>query len=494
MWYRKLIQLGILHSFLFLSALTFAEEAPSFSFDDFVFPGDESIEEPSNEFISATFDDLYNIFSNYRTLTDSQKEESWDKYKEKYVRWQGIVTYKGVGMNDQKRIGIRHKVGTNVELMFDDSERSLIKKIKRGDKIVYTGRLSNLIGRNLLLGLTDVDIEIINGVIVEELKEDLADESALSLQPSDIKPTQLDFLQDDVDLADEDVSEDSGLKAEKTDITFGELNNIFGSQSNLTSRQKKEQWNDYKGTHIEWKGIVTFKGIGESDQKRIGISHALGTNIEIILDDDDKDLVELIKTGDSITYEGKLGKLIGRNLLCNVVNVEIHKIRNRPISILMAPLYGLPIEENIDDKILKEAKIRITESMAPKAVKKEDLKIKNDLEGFVEISFVELDKIFGSENRTTESQKDKLWKKYRDKYIRWTGQVMYRGLGRVSGLRMGVNHKEGTDVELCFDIKDKEKVMQTKAGDNITYTGKLINRRGYILPYMIEEGKIEKIF
>ena len=35
--------------------------------------------------------------------------------------------------------------------------------------------------------------------------------------------------------------------------------------------------------------------------------------------------------------------------------------------------------------------------------------------------------------------------------------------------------------------------MQTKVGDTVTYTGKLVNRRGYIMPYKLEDGKIENI-
>lgn len=62
----------------------------------------------------------------------------------------------------------------------------------------------------------------------------------------------------------------------------------------------------------------------------------------------------------------------------------------------------------------------------------------------------------------TESQKDKLWEEYKNKYIRWTGKVLSRGKGRISGLRMGIKHKEGTDVELIFNNKEEDSVLQTK--------------------------------
>jgi transcription elongation factor len=58
---------------------------------------------------------------------------------------------------------------------------------------------------------------------------------------------------------------------------------------------------------------------------------------------------------------------------------------------------------------------------------------------------------------------------------------------------MGIKHTEGTDVELVF-TNDKERlVLGTKKGDKITYTGKLVTRRGYILPYKLEDGNIENV-
>ncbi len=476
MLYKKLILSGLLSSIPFFSISVLAEEEPSFLFKDFDFLSEEpSIEEPSIEFINNSFDDLYNIFGKYSTLTSSQKEESWYKHKGKYVRWQGIVTYKDVGKNDRQRIGVRHNVGTNVELIFDDDKKDIVRMISRGNSITYTGKLSLLFNRNLLFKLEDANIEKINAVLVDELKKDLEDKATLSLKPSHIK----------------DVFPESELKESseaKTDTSFDDLNKIFGKNSSLTYTQKEEQWDNYKGKYITWQGVVTYKGVGKKDWKRVGISHKAGSNAELIFDNDKKDIVKMINNGDSITYTGKLANLIGRNLLCSIVNVDIKKIGDK---IIGKP--ELPSGTEIENKIISETEITMDESMAPKVIKKDDIKITETLEGFIDISFEELDKIFGKENRMTESQKDKLWEEYKGKYVRWTGKVVSRGLGRVSGLRMGINHKEGTDIELCFDIEKKDKVLQTKVGDTVTYTGKLINRCGYILPYKLEDGKIENI-
>lgn len=485
MLYKKLILSGLLSSILFFSISVLAEEEPPFLFKGFDFLSEELSEEPSIEFINNSFDDLYNIFGKYSTLTSSQKEESWYKHKGKYVRWQGIVTYKDVGENNRQRIGVRHNVGTNVELIFDDDKKDIVRMISRGNSITYTGKLSLLFNRNLLFKLEDANIEKINGVLVDELKKDLEDEATLSLKPSHIK----------------DVFPEPELKESseaKTDTPFDDLNKIFGKNSSLTYAQKEEQWDNYKGKSITWQGVVTYKGVGRNDWKRIGISHKAGTNAELIFDDDKREIVKMVNNGDSITYTGKLAKLIGRNLLCSIVNVNIKKIGDKIIdkaektSLKISDL-EFPIGTDIENKILSEVEITMNESMAPKVIKKDDIKITETLEGFIDISFEELDKMFGKENRMTESQKDKLWEEYKGKYVNWTGQVVSRGLGRVSGLRMGINHKEGTDIELCFDIEKKDKVLQTKVGDTVTYTGKLVNRRGYIMPYKLEDGKIENI-
>jgi hypothetical protein len=479
--YKKLILSGFLSSIILFSTSVLAEEDSSFLFKGFDFSSKEPLSEepPPIEIINNSFDDLYKLFCKYSTLTNSQKEESWQIYKGKYVRWQGVVTYKDIGTNNRQRVGIRHKVGTNVELIFDDDKKDIVKMINRGNSITYTGELSLLYNRNLLFKLEDANIETIDDVSVAELKKDLENKTSLSLKPSHA-----------TDASPESESKDS--TEGKTDTSFDDLNKIFGKNSNLTDTQKEEQWDNYKGKYITWQGVVTYKGVGKNDWKRIGISHKAGTNAELMFDDDKKDIIKMVNNGDSITYTGKLATLIGRNLLCSIVHVDIKKIGDKIID--KADKTTLKASgTDIANRMINEVEITMNESMAPEVIKENDIKITKTSEGFVDISFEELNKTFGKENRMTESQKDKLWKKYRGKYVRWTGQVVSRGLGRVSGLKMGIRHKEGTDIELSLDIEMKDKVLQTKAGDTVTYTGKLVNRRGVILPYKLEDGKIENI-
>lgn len=489
MLYKKLTLLGLLTSFFLFSSFVLAEEESSFLFKDFNIQREDS----SKEFIDTSFDDLFNIFGNYNTLTDSQKEESWYKYKGKYVRWQGVVTFKDVGENKRKRAGIMHKGGTNVELIFDGKKKDTVNMIKRGYNVTYTGKLSSLFNRNLLFRLEDANIELINGILIDELEKNQHGVHKTSSKPSHTTPAQIRSGENEFTRFKSKESSERII-----DLSFDDLNKNFGKNSSLTHNQKEELWDNYKGKHIRWRGIVTYKGVGKDDSKRIGISHTVGTNAELIFDDGKKDIVKIVNRGDTITYTGKLAKLIGRNLLCSIVNVDIEKIGDKVINkavetTLATSSSELPSDLDYKNKVINESGIIMAESMAPKFIKKDDIKITETLEGFIETSFEELDKIFGNENRMTESQKDKLWKEYKGKYVRWKGEVVNRGLGRVSGLRMVIKHKKGTDIELCFDIEKKDEVLQTKVGDTIIYTGKLVTRRGYILPYKLEDGNIENV-
>ena len=90
------------------------------------------------------------------------------------------------------------------------------------------------------------------------------------------------------------------------------------------------------------------------------------------------------------------------------------------------------------------------------------------------------------------NEKNEKWKQYRGKYVRWTGEVAYRGIGRTDWNRMGIKHTSKMDVELWFDYRMMNKVLSIKEGQIITYTGMLSSRRGYSSPYRITDGWIEE--
>ena len=452
-------------------------------FEDFDFPMGNT----AGEFITSSFDELFNIFGIYSTLTGSQKKDSWREYKGKYVRWNGIVNYKGSSKDDWNRVGIRHNLDTNVELIFDEDKKDIIKVIRKGDSITYTGKLSLLFDRALLFKLESANIEAINGITINDLNSKLEEEeaTALSLQSSQASKISID-------------SESEESPEEEVILPFDGLNKIFGKHSSITQTKKEELWEYYRGKDIRWQGNVNYKGSGKNDWNRVGIRHTTGTNVELRFDEENKDLVQMIKREDNITYTGKLSELFGRNLLCAIEDVNIEKIGDKTITRIHETTSAVSnadsaMENAIDNQVIKGPEITMAESMAPTVIQKDEIEIIETPDGFIKLSFNELDEIFGKENKMTESQKDTLWEEYNNEYVRWTGEVMSRGKGRVSGLRMGIKHKKGTDVELIFDNEKEESVLETEKGDKITYTGKLVTRHGYILPYKLEDGNIESV-
>ena len=479
MFKKILLISGILSSILFISTIIFAKEESSSMFEGFNFPTGTI----AKKFITESFEDLFNTFGNYSKLTESQKKDSWNKYKGKYVRWTGVVNCKGLSSDDWNRVGIRHNVGTSVELIFGDDNKSIVNITNKGDRITYTGKLSVLFNRNLLFKLEDANIEIINDITTDEL---------VSKMKGGVSASSYTPKTSDADLDLKESPEGKNI------LTFEDLNRTFGKNSSISQSEKEELWNYYSGKSIEWQGIVNYKGLGRNDWSRIGIRHNVGTNVELSFDGDNKNLIKMIKREDKITYTGKLAKLFGRNLLCSIEDVDIKKIGDKDVTeIEKAASAFLSSEPDTDDttekEVIKAPEITMPEAMTPEVIKREDVEVKETIDGLIEISFEELDALFGKKNKMTESQKDKLWKEYQNKYIKWNGEVMSRGKGRVSGLRMGIKNLEGTDVELVFADDKEDLVLGTDNGDKVTYTGKLITRRGYILPYKLEDGNIEDV-
>ena len=479
MFKKILLISGILSSILFISTIIFAKEESSSLFEGFNFPTGTI----AKKFITESFDDLSNTFGNYSKLTESQKKDSWNKYKGKYVRWTGVVNCKGLSSDDWNRVGIRHNVSTNVELIFGDDNKSIVNITNKGDRITYTGKLSVLFNRNLLFKLEDANIEIINDITTDEL---------VSKMKGGVSASSYTPKTSDADLDLKESPEGKNI------LTFEDLNRTFGKNSSISQSEKEELWNYYSGKSIEWQGIVNYKGLGRNDWSRIGIRHNVGTNVELSFDGDNKNLIKMIKKEDKITYTGKLAKLFGRNLLCSIEDVDIKKIGDKDVSeIEKAASAFSSSEPDTDDttekEVIKAPEITMPEAMTPEVIKREDVEVKETIDGLIEISFEELDALFGKKNKMTESQKDKLWREYQNKYIKWNGEVMSRGKGRVSGLRMGIKNSEGTDVELVFADDKEDLVLGTDNGDKVTYTGKLITRRGYILPYKLEDGNIEDV-
>src|SRR3972149_1188690 len=162
---------------------------------------------------------------------------------------------------------------------------------------------------------------------------------------------------------------------------------------------------------------------------------------------------------------------------------ELFAPNNPPVSDTVSDIAGA--KQTIQEDILKSEQVAAEES--PKTVTEV---ISRD---FIDVSIEEMDKQFGMESLLSRSEKNELWKNYKGKYVRWQGIVAYKGMGRVDWNRIGVNRKssKNAEVEILFDWRRFEKVMDVRIGSTITYTGKLISRPGINSPYRLDDGDIE---
>ncbi|MCP4264962.1 MAG: DUF1669 domain-containing protein [Candidatus Brocadiaceae bacterium] len=121
--------------------------------------------------------------------------------------------------------------------------------------------------------------------------------------------------------------------------------------------------------------------------------------------------------------------------------------------------------------------------------------IQDQHEPFVDISFIEFDKIFNNESTLEKSEKTRLWKeKFEGKYVRWTGTIRFKGIAVYDWNKVGISHKGGdVDVNLKFDYSKQRKVLKLKVGDKVTYTGKLISLSSMFASYRLEDVDVIQV-
>ncbi len=108
---------------------------------------------------------------------------------------------------------------------------------------------------------------------------------------------------------------------------------------------------------------------------------------------------------------------------------------------------------------------------------------------FSNTTFDEFAKIFGNESKLTKLEKKRLWEEeYEGKYVSWTGKVGFKGGAIYDWNKVGIIHKGSkVAVNLKFDYSKKNKVLNLKVEDVVTYTGRLISLRGLLTPYRLDD-------
>ncbi len=115
---------------------------------------------PPKEFLSISFQELEKVLGEESPLGSSEKRRVWEDYRGKYVQWQGVVMYRGVGRMDWNRVGISHSQGkeVDVEVSFNWSNMEDVLALREGDFVTYVARLSKRRGYGAPYRLEDGEL------------------------------------------------------------------------------------------------------------------------------------------------------------------------------------------------------------------------------------------------------------------------------------------------------------------------------------------------
>jgi hypothetical protein len=243
-------------------------------------------------------------------------------------------------------------------------------------------------------------------------------------------------------------------------MNFEEFNNILGVASDLSDEQKESLWYHCVGKKVKWHGKVTYIGWGLVTGWMLGVNHG-DTSVEIKLNPANKANFSTVKYGNTVTYSGKLDSRVTRVFPYKLEDGNVLEIENT----LPTPLS--------DKELLENDTVPV--SQGPKKI-------------LLVESFEDIDNIFGSGSKLSDTQKDEEWEKYKGKYVSWEGQITYKNLNVASGLRIGMMQNERLYVELKVGLAKKNKVLNFQDGETVLYSGKLIERCGNHSPYVLEDG------
>ena len=111
-----------------------------------------------------------------------------------------------------------------------------------------------------------------------------------------------------------------------------------------------------------------------------------------------------------------------------------------------------------------------------------------------DITFEEIEQLFGIKSKLTTLQKKELFKDYKGKWVEWTGQVRSSS-DSWGSLTMSFRHQLSTwtsDVTVYFPKSAKNALMQLEEDKWVTYQGKL-DDYGELLGHTLKEGKIIEV-
>ena len=219
---------------------------------------------------------------------------------------------------------------------------------------------------------------------------------------------------------------------------------------------------------------------------------------------DESDVVE--------KYKNEFEALYNKSVVQRARRMESSTLSARDSEMKVVPISNKTKEVvkqgNADGINEKDGKNTITDGKAYKSVDRKDAgsfriiksgkqikTIEEPLKQFMNVSFNEIDKLFGSESKLDKTERTTLWKsKFEGKYVKWTGRVSFRGFAVYNWNKVGISHKGSSiDVNLKFDYSKQKTVMKLKVGDIVTYTGRLVTLSSLLSSYRLEDVDILQV-
>lgn len=95
----------------------------------------------------------------------------------------------------------------------------------------------------------------------------------------------------------------------ESNITFEELNALFGPASPLPEEQQKHLFAKYQGKRVTWKGTLAYVNNGEGDELFITLQHPSTiptAGVQVRFRGINRDQITHLRTGETLSYSGRL--------------------------------------------------------------------------------------------------------------------------------------------------------------------------------------------
>ncbi|MGH9818607.1 MAG: hypothetical protein ACRD43_00455 [Pyrinomonadaceae bacterium] len=110
------------------------------------------------------------------------------------------------------------------------------------------------------------------------------------------------------------------------------------------------------------------------------------------------------------------------------------------------------------------------------------------------ITWADYDKIYGSDAKTTDMQKEQSWKDFQGKRVAWSGEVAEVSNGTFGGLEVSVKMDKATlvsDISLELKKEYEDAASKLTKGSKIKFAGTLKSYGGAFLPATLTDGEIK---